>query len=230
MFHSQLTQFYVTQLQDFRLPYSPACRLPFWSSSTAPGCVSNSMMARKMPFIIFTSRANNKPWRLFHILRPTRPPSSHFAAFVVVFLVVFVLLWLIIIICAFYISVFYWSTFHIPAHTYRHTHTPRHSGTLAEKPYIFIDFIGYNKSHTQRQQLHLLSPTVVECVGLIHTLFCCQASGTRDLYTFITSRYQHSPFSSRNPRFKILSSSALLLKGRSVCLIVQAKILISFIS
>lgn len=74
-------------------------------------------------------------------------------------------------------------------HTNTYTHTPRHSGILTEKPYIFIDFIGYNKSHTQRQQLHLLLLTVVECASLAHTPFRCIASGIRDLYTFVTSSH-----------------------------------------
>lgn len=165
-----------------------------------------------MPFIIFTSRANNKPSRLFHIPHPVGPPSRHVVAVVLAFPVVFVVLWLIIIICAFYISVFYCSTFLIHTHTNSYTHTPRHSGILTEKPYIFIDFIGYNKSHTQRQQLHLLPLTVVECASLAHTPFCCIASGIRDLYTFVTSSHAPSlPSPSTNLRFKILSSAAHLV-------------------
>lgn len=142
-----------------------------------------------MPFIIFTSRANNKPSRLFHIPHPVGPPSRHVVAVVLAFPVVFVVLWLIIIICAFYISVFYCSTFLIHTQTHSHTHTPRHSGILTEKPYIFIDFIGYNKSHTQRQQLHLLPLTVVECASLAHTPFRYIASGIRDLYIFVISSH-----------------------------------------
>lgn len=122
MFHSQLTQFYVTQLQDIPFP-----SLPFPSPYRRPvqltDCVSNSMKARKMPFIIFTSRANNKPSRLFHIPHPVGPPSRHLVAVVLAFPVVFVVLWLIIIICAFYISVFYCSTFLIHTHYHTHTHT-----------------------------------------------------------------------------------------------------------
>lgn len=211
-------------------PYILASSLPFWSSRAAPGCVSNSMMARKMPFIIFTSRANNKPSRLFHIPHPQN--QTTFKSFCCC-----PCCW-----CCpcrlcramayyYYLCVLYFRVlllhFSYTAHT--HIHTPSHSGTLAGKPYIFIDFIGYNKSHTQRQQLHLLPLTVVECVGLAHTLFRWVASGARDLYTFITSP-RTPPSPSTNPQFKILSSSALLLKGRSVCLIVQAKILIKFIS
>lgn len=94
-------------------------------------CVSNSMKARKMPFIIFTSRANNKPSRLFHIPHPVGPPSRHVVAVVLAFPVVFVVLWLIIIICAFYISVFYCSTFLIHTQTHTHTHSHTHRDTVA---------------------------------------------------------------------------------------------------
>lgn len=174
-------------------PYIPASSLPFWTSRAAPGCVSNSMMARKMPFIIFTSRANNKPSRLFHI---PHPQPDHLQ--VILLLSLLLVLSLSSLSCYGLLLLFVrfiFPCFIAPLFIYRaYIHTPSHSGTLAEKPYIFIDFIGYNKSHTQHQQLHLLPLTVVECVGLAHTLFRWVAWGARDLYTFITSpELHHSP-------------------------------------
>lgn len=174
MFHSQLTQFYVTQLQDMPCP---SLFLPVVVQCSSPTAYQIRWRQEGRCHLLF-----------LRVERTTRTVGcstfhtqwGHLQDMLLLLLllylllpVVFVVLWLIIIICAFYISVFYCSTFLIHSHTHPHTETQWH--TRWETVHFHWLHIGYNKSHTQRQQLHLLPLTVVECVSLAHTPFplCC---------------------------------------------------------
>lgn len=110
---------------------------------------------------------------------------------------------------------FIFPCFIAPLFLYTHTTTHTHTETQWHTHWETVHFHwlhGYNKSHTQRQQLHLLPLTVVERVSLAHTPFLCIASGIRDLYIFVTSSHCPSfPSPSTNSRFKILSSAAHLV-------------------
>lgn len=124
---------FTQSLFSFMLPNSKTCPAPPFPfppcccTVQLTDCVSNSMKARrKMPFIIFTSRGTTRTVgsSTFHT------QWGHLQDMLLLFLllpVVFVVLWLIIIICAFYISVFYCSTFLIHSHTHAHRDTVAYS-------------------------------------------------------------------------------------------------------
>lgn len=167
-----------------------------------------------MPFIIFTSRANNKPSRLFHIPHPVGPPSRHVVAVVLAFPVVFVVLWLIIIICAFYISVFYCSTFliHTQIHTYTHTETQWHT---------HWETVHFHWLHWVQQVAYATSATsfvaadscwMRELSSHPFPLYCVRHPWFIYIRHILPSSHAPSlPSPVTNLRFKILSSAAHLV-------------------
>lgn len=212
LLHVSLTAYsvlcYPTPRHALPLTFPPCC-----CTVQLTDCVSNSMKARrKMPFIIFTSRANNKDSRLFHIPHPVGPPSRHVVAVVVVLAFACRLcraMAYYYYLCVLYFRVLLLHFSYTLTHTHPHTETQWH--TRWETVHFHWLHIGYNKSHTQRQQLHLLPLTVVECVSLPHTPFplCCVR---HPWFMYICHIFPSNSFPlSTNPQFKIVSSAAHLV-------------------
>lgn len=211
LLHVSLTAYsvlcYPTPRHALPLTFPPCC-----CTVQLTDCVSNSMKARrKMPFIIFTSRANNKDSRLFHIPHPVGPPSRHVVAVVVL---AFACRLCRAMAYYYYLCVLYFRVL-LLHFSYTLTHTPAHRDTVA---YSLRNRTFSLTSHWVQQVAYATSATsfVAADSCWMRELSSHPVSVVLRQASVIYVHLSHPPFKllpppSTNPQFKIVSSAAHLV-------------------